>query len=110
VRSAINAANVNQAKGSFDGPQRAYTIDANDQIQSVADYRRIIVAFRNDKSGNGAPVFLSDVADVVEDAENVRLAAWMNDVPAVILNIQRQPGGNVIYEVARWVVVHTAHT
>ena len=101
VRTAIATANVNQAKGSFDGPSRAYTIDANDQLRSAADYRAVIVAFRNDKSGNGAPIFLSDVADIVEDAENVRLAAWMNEVPAVILNIQRQPGANVIEVVDR---------
>jgi multidrug efflux pump len=96
VRTAIGTANVNQAKGSFDGPQRAYTIDANDQLKSAAEYRKIIVAFRN-----AAPVLLSDVADVIEDAENVRLAAWMNDEPAVIMNIQRQPGANVIEVVDR---------
>ncbi len=96
VRTAIGSANVNQAKGSFDGPQRAYTIDSNDQLTSAADYKRVVVAYRN-----GAPVFVSDIADVVEDAENVRLAAWMNDVPAVILNIQRQPGANVIEVVDR---------
>src|SRR5713101_2899777 len=96
ARSAIAAANVNQAKGSFDGPSRAYTIDANDQLRSAAEYRAVIVAYRN-----GAPIQLSDVADVVEDAENVRLAAWMNEVPAVILNIQRQPGANVIEVVDR---------
>jgi multidrug efflux pump len=96
VRTAITTANVNQAKGSFDGPQRAYTIDANDQLRTAAEYRGIIVAWRN-----GAPVFLSDVADVIEDAENVRLAAWMNDAPAVIVNIQRQPGANVIEVVDR---------
>jgi len=96
VRTAIATANVNQAKGSFDGPQRAYTIDANDQLRTAAEYKGIIVAYRN-----GAPVTLSDVADVIEDAENVRLAAWMNDAPAVILNIQRQPGANVIEVVDR---------
>jgi len=101
VRIAIATANVNQAKGSFDGPSRAYTIDANDQLRSAAEYGAIIVAFRNDKSGNGAPVHLSDVANVVEDAENVRLAAWMNEVPAVIVNVQRQPGANVIEVVDR---------
>src|SRR5258706_2915820 len=94
VRIAITAANVNQAKGSFDGAQRAYTIDANDQLRSADEYKKIIVAFRN-----GAPVVLTDVADVIEDAENVRLAAWMNDVPAVIINIQRQPGANLIHVV-----------
>src|SRR5688572_27218685 len=96
VRSAINAANVNQAKGSFDGPARAYTIDANDQIRSPEEYRQVVVAFKN-----GAPVFLSDIADVVEDAENLRLAAWMNDTPAILLNVQRQPGANVIEVVDR---------
>jgi len=96
VRTAIVAANVNQAKGSFDGPERAYTIDANDQLRSPAEYSKIVVAYRN-----GAPVLLSDVADVVEDAENVKLAAWMNDAPAIILNIQRQPGANVIEVVDR---------
>ncbi|TMH88945.1 MAG: multidrug transporter subunit MdtC, partial [Betaproteobacteria bacterium] len=96
VRTATAAANVNQAKGSFDGPSRAYTIDANDQLRSAPEYRAVVVAYRN-----GAPIFLSDVADIVEDAENVRLAAWMNEVPAVILNIQRQPGANVIEVVDR---------
>ena len=96
VRTAIAASNVNQAKGSFDGPARAYTIDANDQLRSVADYRAIVIAYRN-----GAPIYLTDVADVIEDAENVKLAAWMNDTPAIILNIQRQPGANVIEVVDR---------
>jgi multidrug efflux pump len=91
LRTAITAANVNQAKGSFDGPAVASTIDANDQLRSAVDYRSIIIAYRN-----GAPIYLSDVADVVEGAENVRLAAWMNEAPGVILNIQRQPGANVI--------------
>jgi multidrug efflux pump len=96
LRTAIASANVNQAKGSFDGDQRAYTIDANDQLRSPAEYKKIVVAYRN-----GAPVTLSDIADVVDDAENVRLAAWMNDAPAVIMNIQRQPGANVIEVVER---------
>jgi multidrug efflux pump len=96
VRIAIAAANVNQAKGSFDGPTRAYTIDANDQLRSAAEYKSIIIAYKG-----GAPVYLTDVADVIEDAENVRLAAWMNDTPAIILNIQRQPGANVIEVVNR---------
>src|SRR6185295_16298145 len=96
VRTAIAASNVNQAKGSFDGPLKAYTIDANDQLRSAAEYRKIVIAYRN-----GAPIYLSDIADVIEDAENVRLAAWMNDAPAVILNIQRQPGANVIEVVDR---------
>ena len=96
VRTAIAAANVNQAKGSFDGPARAYTIDANDQLRSPEEYRSIIVAYKN-----GAPIFLADVADVIEDAENTRLAAWMNTTPAIIVNIQRQPGANVIDVVDR---------
>jgi multidrug efflux pump len=96
IRSAINASNVNQAKGSFDGPARSYTIDANDQLRSPEEYRDIILAYRN-----GAPVYLRDIADVVEDAENARLAAWMNETPAIILNIQRQPGANVIEVVDR---------
>ncbi len=96
LRAAIAAANVNQAKGTFDGPHRAYTIAANDQLLSSSEYRPLIVAYRN-----GSPVHLSDVADVLDDAENVKQAAWMNDVPAVILNIQRQPGANVIEVVDR---------
>src|SRR5215218_1113668 len=78
LRAAIVAANVNQAKGSFDGPTRAYTIDANDQLRSPEEYRAVIVAYKN-----GAAIFLSDIADVIEDAENSRLAAWMNDTPAI---------------------------
>jgi len=96
VRSAIASSNVNQAKGSFDGPERAYTIDANDQIQSAAQYANVVVAYRN-----GAPVRLSDLGTVSEGAENARLAAWMDDTPAVIVNIQRQPGANVIEVVDR---------
>src|SRR6202035_4130080 len=91
LRSAIAAANVDEAKGNFDGAQQAYTIGANDQSLSSADYRPLVVAYRN-----GAPVRLGDVAHVVDDAENVKQAAWMNTVPAVILNVQRQPGANII--------------
>ena len=91
LRTAIASANVNQAKGSFDGPTRAYTIDANDQLRSAEEYRNIIVAYKN-----GAPVYLTDIADVIEDAENARLAAWMNDTPAIIVSVQKQPGANVI--------------
>src|SRR5437016_10030807 len=91
VRSAITAANVNQAKGNFDGSLQSYQIGANDQLLSSADYVNLIVAYRN-----GAPVRLTDVAVVKDDAENVRQAAWMNQTPAVILNIQRQPGANII--------------
>src|SRR6185437_4755386 len=96
IRTAIGAANVNQAKGSFDGPARAYTIDANDQLRSAAEYRDVIIAYRN-----GAPIHLSDVADIVDGAENAKLAAWMNDTPAIIVNVQRQPGANVIEVVDR---------
>jgi multidrug efflux pump len=91
LRTAVAGANVNQAKGSFDGPRQAAVIGANDQLLTSRDYRPLIVAYRN-----GAPVVLADVADVIDDAENARQAAWMNDVPAVILNVQRQPGANVI--------------
>jgi multidrug efflux pump len=96
LRTAIVAANVNQAKGNFDGAHQSYQIGANDQLLSSADYKPMIVAYRN-----GAPVKLTDVANVVDDTENIRQAAWMNDVPAVILNIQRQPGANIIAVVDR---------
>ena len=96
VRTAINNANVNQAKGSFDGPARASMIDANDQLKLATEYERLIVTYRN-----GAPVYLSDVAVLRDDAENIRLAAWSGEVPAVIVNIQRQPGANVIEVVDR---------
>ena len=96
LRSAIVAANVNQAKGNFDGAHQAYQIGANDQLLSSDDYRPLIVAYRN-----GAPVKLTKVADVIDDVENVRQAAWMNEVPAVIMNIQRQPGANIIQVVDR---------
>jgi multidrug efflux pump len=91
LRTAITAANANSAKGSFDGPARAYTINANDQLVTVPDYKNLIIAYRN-----GAPVRLQDVARVVDSAENVRLGAWANMKPAIILNVQRQPGANVI--------------
>ncbi len=96
IRLAIAAANVNQAKGSFDGPARAYTIDANDQLRTAASYKSLVISYKG-----GAPIYLSDVADVIEGAENTRLAAWMNETPAIILNIQRQPGANVIEVVDR---------
>ena len=96
LRTAIGNANVNQAKGSFDGPTRASTIDANDQLKSANDYRELIIAYKN-----GAPIRIQDVADVVDDAENVKLGAWANTSAAVILNIQRQPGANVIEVVDR---------
>ncbi|MGZ4970578.1 MAG: efflux RND transporter permease subunit, partial [Methylobacter sp.] len=96
VRSAIAAANVNQPKGMFNGPLRSAIIDSNDQLRSASEYRDLVIAYRN-----GAPVQLSDVAEVVDGAENVRLAAWANDNAAVIVNIQRQPGANVIEVVDR---------
>ncbi|WP_243304949.1 MdtB/MuxB family multidrug efflux RND transporter permease subunit [Geothrix oryzisoli] len=96
VRTAVAASNVNQAKGSFDGLRQAYAIGANDQLLSSEDYRPLIIAYRN-----GAPVTLSDVALVQDDVENARLAAWKNATPAVILNIQRQPGANIIAVVDR---------
>ena len=96
VRNAIAAANVNQAKGAFDGKSQSYSIWANDQLLSSAQYKPLVVAYRN-----GAPVRLSDVADVIDDTENVKQAAWMNQTPAVILNIQRQPGANIIAVVDR---------
>jgi multidrug efflux pump len=91
LRTTIGNANVNTPKGSFDGPSRAYTINANDQLLSADAYRSMVIAYRN-----GAPVRLGDVAEVKESAENTKLAGWMNTTPAVILNIQRQPGANVI--------------
>jgi multidrug efflux pump len=96
VRNAITAANVNQAKGNFDGPRQAYQIGANDQLLSSADYAPMIIAYRN-----GAPVRLKDVASITDDIENARQAAWMNDTRAVIVNIQRQPGANIIGVVDR---------
>ena len=91
LRTAITAANVNSAKGSFDGPTRSFTINANDQLVTAEDYKRLIITYKN-----GAPVRLSDVANVVDSAENTRLGAWSGKQPAIILNVQRQPGANVI--------------
>ena len=91
LRTVIASANSNGAKGSFDGPKRAYSINANDQLLTAADYKNLIVAYRN-----GAPVRMLDVARVVDGAENNQLGAWANDQPAIILNVQRQPGANVI--------------
>ena len=91
IRTAVANANVTQAKGSFDGPQRASTLDANDQLKSADEYRGLIVAYKN-----GSPVRLSDVAILKDDAENIRLAAWADQTAAVIINVQRQPGANVI--------------
>jgi multidrug efflux pump len=96
LRTALSAANVDQAKGTFDGPHQAYTIGANDQLISSDSYRPIIVAYRN-----GAPVRLTDVATVFDGTENTKQAAWANKNPAVILNIQRQPGANIIAVVDR---------
>ncbi|EHM43605.1 MdtB/MuxB family multidrug efflux RND transporter permease subunit [Hafnia alvei] len=91
IRTAIANANVNSAKGSFDGPTRSVTLSANDQMKSAEDYRDLIVAY-----SNGAPVRLSDVATIEQAAENTKLAAWADKKPAIILNVQRQPGANVI--------------
>ena len=96
LRTSIASANVNQAKGSFDGPSRASTIDANDQLSSEDDYRKVVIGYRN-----GAPIRVQDVAQVVDSAENVKLGAWANKTPAIIVNIQRQPGANVIAVVER---------
>ena len=96
VRTVIGNANVNQAKGSFDGPTNSSTIDANDQLKTAAEYRNLVIAY-----SNGRALRLSDVADTVDDAENVRLAAWTNDTPTILINIQRQPGANVIEVVDR---------
>jgi multidrug efflux pump len=96
LRTAIANANVNQAKGSFDGPTRASTIDANDQLRSADEYRQLIIAYRN-----GNPIRLSDVAEPIDGAENVKLAAWADESPALIVNVQRQPGANVIEVVDR---------
>ncbi|MEJ1963295.1 MAG: efflux RND transporter permease subunit [Gammaproteobacteria bacterium] len=91
IRTAIGSANANAAKGSFDGPTRSYSINSNDQLLTADDYRNLIIAYRD-----GGPVHLRDVADIVEGAENVKLGAWENLKPAIILNVQRQPGANVI--------------
>ncbi|MES2074351.1 MAG: efflux RND transporter permease subunit [Pseudomonadota bacterium] len=91
LRSAITAANANGAKGSFDGPTRSFTINANDQLVTAKDYQSLIVAYKN-----GAPVRLTDVAQVVDSAENIKLGAWSGLKPAIILNVRRQPGANVI--------------
>ena len=91
IRVAVVAANVNQAKGSFDGPRQASTIDGNDQLKSSDEFKKVIIAYQN-----GAPIRLSDVATVVDSTENTRLAAWAGSTPSIILNVQRQPGANVI--------------
>ena len=91
LRTSIGNANANAAKGSFDGPTRAYSINSNDQLESADDYMNLIVAYKG-----GAPIRLKDVATAVSGAENTQLGAWMNTTPAVVLNVQRQPGANVI--------------
>ncbi|HEU4624801.1 MAG TPA: efflux RND transporter permease subunit, partial [Steroidobacteraceae bacterium] len=91
LRTTIANANSNGAKGSFDGPTRSYSINANDQLLTVDDYAELVIAYRD-----GAPVHLRDVADIVASAENVKLGAWENTRPAIVLNVQRQPGANVI--------------
>ncbi|MEQ5125643.1 MdtB/MuxB family multidrug efflux RND transporter permease subunit [Providencia alcalifaciens] len=91
IRTAINNANVNSAKGSFDGPTRSVTLSANDQMKSLEDYRKLIVAFQN-----GAPVRLGDIATIEQGAENAYLGAWANSQQAIVINVQRQPGANVI--------------
>ncbi len=96
VRAALATANVNMAKGSFDGPKQAIIIGANDQLFTAEQFRELIVSYRN-----GAPVKLSEVANVIDDVENVRQFAWHNSTPAVLLNIQRQPGANIIEVVDR---------
>jgi multidrug efflux pump len=96
LRTTLGNANINAPKGNFDGPSRAFTVNANDQLKSAREYEPLIIAYKN-----GAPVRLSDVATVIDGTENDKLAAWMNTTPAVILNIQREPGANVIQVVDR---------
>ena len=96
VRTAIQQTSLDLAKGNFDGPRQDYQIQANDQLLTSKDFKPVVVAYRN-----GAPVLLSDVANIIDSAENVRQAAWMNTTPAVIVNIQRQPGANIIQVVDR---------
>jgi multidrug efflux pump len=91
LRTALTDASVNAAKGNFDGPRQDYQIDSNDQLVTSDDYRKVVVAYRN-----GSPVMLTDVAQIVNGVENNNQAAWMNLTPAVILNVQRQPGANTI--------------
>jgi multidrug efflux pump len=96
LRTVLSLANVDQAKGNLEGPRQSFTIGANDQLLTSAEYKQIVVTYKN-----GAPVRLSDVANVIDGVENVKLAAWMNEKPAVIVNIQRQPGANIIGVVDR---------
>jgi multidrug efflux pump len=96
LRTTLMQSTINQAKGSFDGPHQDYQINANDQLLASKDYKSLVIAYNN-----GAPVVLSDVARVIDGVENTKLAAWMNKTPAIILNIQRQPGANTIQVVDR---------
>jgi multidrug efflux pump len=96
LRTALQQTSVNQAKGNFDGKDLSYQIDANDQLTTSEQYNNLIIAYHN-----GLPIKLSDVAKAVDGAENTKQAAWMNDVPAIIVNIQRQPGANIIQVVDR---------
>jgi len=96
VRTALQQTSLDQAIGNFDGPQQDYQIQSNDQLLTAADFEKVVIAYHN-----GSPVKLSDVASVDNDVENVRQAAWMNETPAVIVNIQRQPGANIIQVVDR---------
>jgi multidrug efflux pump len=96
LRTTINVANQNGPKGTLDGPSRAYTINTNDQLKSADEYSKIVVAYRNN-----SPVRLQDIATLVEGAENSKLGGWMNKTPALIVNVQRQPGANVVDVVNR---------
>jgi multidrug efflux pump subunit AcrB len=100
VRTALTQNNINAPKGSFDGTRQSYAIGANDQILSAAEYRPVVVAYKN-----GSPIRLGDIGEVIDDVENVRLAGWVGDKPSVILDIQRQPGANAAAETPR---VHSA--
>ena len=91
LRTALVQTSVNSAKGNFDGPRQDYQIDANDQLSTTEEYQNVVVAYRN-----GSPVLLKDVAQIVNGVENNKQAAWMNQTPAIILNVQRQPGANTI--------------
>src|SRR6202166_763649 len=96
LRTAVTQSSVNAAKGNFDGARQDFQIDANDQLVTSKDYRNVVVAYRN-----GAPVMLTDVAKIIDGVENTNQAAWMNKTPAVIVNVQRQAGGNTISDVNR---------
>src|SRR6266852_1637626 len=96
IRAALTQNNINAPKGNFDGPRQSYAIGANDQIFSAAEYANLIIAYKN-----GTPVRLRDLGEVIDNVENVRLAGWVNQRPAVILDIQRQPGFNIIQTAER---------